>query len=329
MAYRRKFTSFKSKRASRGRRSYSRKRTGSSKVRRTTGDVARLARKVLELERGQKQQHVLRGFPDGTPFFIGARGSPQCGQRYFTVPVSLAIPPQDPKIPPYSSDAYRRKCEVMLVGVKVEFVVSHVLGFKVTLVCHEAVVPDAICPVQVDARGVPTLFRIGVKDDKADRLRTLQETGFTLGKDGPYQVVVERGPADTEGRVPTSYSLKAPDGNIFECPTNPGKGGPLGKIDWHIGRGKKTLGCKTVNGVVETPPQMSEGIFAKERVSAYFDLNRQLQFSLEEGNTLVGSLPIQITGYVEPLAGAPLAKEEDFMLAGGLENMMVTVYYRS
>jgi hypothetical protein len=84
-----------------------------------------------------------------------------------------------------------------------------------------------------------------------------------------------------------------------------------------------------VNGHIPRPAGLEEGILAKDAVSAYFDLHKELEFSLENGNSSVsGSLPIQMTGFVDPLAGAPGAGDQS-ALVGMISDFKVTVYYCS
>jgi hypothetical protein len=326
-----------------GARSYGAKRTGKYGAKRgfksrkrvpragrsqIAAKLARLDRKVALLSQGEKQSHVMYGYPTDIGWHVGAPHSEAERCRYFVVPVSLAIPPQDPKIQPYISDAYRRKRKVTITGFKVSFTITHRYGCRFALVCHEAVTRESVAPVETQDSLVPTNFPVGFKEGKSWRLMTVEEVGLLQERDGPFAVRVSRGPVEN-GVVPTEYLLDSPDRTMYDCKTVEGPGGPLGKVDFRVAPGKKTTGLKTVNGHIARPAGLEEGVLAKDAVSAYFSLNKVLEFSLEDGNNLVGgSLPIQMTGFVDPLAAAPGAGEQS-ALAGMIGDFKVTVYYSS
>jgi hypothetical protein len=321
--YRRRYGKGKPKRSFEAKR-----RVGRGGGGRMVAEVARMERKPQILEQGGKQSHVLYGYPTTIKWHVGPAHSKAERYRYFIVPVSLAIPPQDPKISPYISGAYRRKRKVMVTGFKVSFTIQHRYGCRFALVCHEAVTRESVAGVETQESAVPTNFPVGVKDGNVTRLLTVQEVGLLQERDGPFAVRVSRGPAEN-GVIPTEYLLDSPDCTMYECKTREGAGGPLGKADFRVAPGKKSTGLRTVNGHIPRPAGLEEGILAKDAVSAYFGLHKELEFSLENGNSLVsGSLPIQMTGFVDPLAGAPGAGDQS-ALAGMIGDFKLTVYYCS
>ncbi|KAI1522577.1 hypothetical protein PtrSN002B_012173 [Pyrenophora tritici-repentis] len=296
--------------------------------------LAVVQRKLDALERGVKNNVILRGYPH-VPFAYA--GVEESKYSYFGVPVTLALPPQDPKVAPYISDRYRRSRIVTLTGVTVLLNVTSTYAFQVSAVLYAAPPGQEPCHVQYGANGIPTHFPLGVKTPAQNRLMSLEETGFTSGRDGPYEVIADRGPADSEGQVPCSFSLASPDGTVYECPLSKGAGAPLGKVDFSFGsRGtdgyQKFKDCRTVNHTV--PVRSSNGgsdaVALRTPLKMHWKIERRIEFLLEDSNMVVQQhlqvmIMVRSLGVVTGGDGkGPVLRE-----CGQVENAMATVFFRS
>ncbi|KAF7443433.1 hypothetical protein A1F99_115070, partial [Pyrenophora tritici-repentis] len=197
----------------------------------TSQAIAALQRQVESLTSGKKKKAEVRGYP-AAPFAYA--GLEESQYSYLAVPVTLALPPQDPKVAPYISDGYQMSRFATLTGVTVAFSVTSMCAFQVSAVLYAVPPGGNPCPVEHGAGGIPINFPLGLKTSEQNRLMSLDETGFLDGRDGPYELAARRGPADDKGQVPCDFSLASGDGSVYECRLAQGSGAPIGKVDFSV-----------------------------------------------------------------------------------------------
>ena len=312
-------------------------------ARASSARVGRLERKLEDMSKGHRTKVVVQSY--GNPEVYVAPSSHVWSKfRYFPVPVTKAVPPQDPKVPPYLSDLYRRQRKVELTGVVVEMEISYVCGMDISAVLYEA---TARAPLEVEhgVDGLPTSFLAGVKTsgetEPALRMLTLEETGFVDGREGPYEVLSRQEPSPDGKGCTVMYTLNSVDGSMFECPTAKGAaGGALGKVSWSVGsRGEegyeKHKDCKTVNISLPPPPTpLAVGnnagfVFPTKRIKMYWEIEQALEFVSEGSTQLARKKDLQVMMMMRPRSVAKVTDEGRYMTVGTVENMSVSVYYRS
>lgn len=300
--------------------------------------VEAVARKAAasQHEEGTKRKVQLRGYP-ATPFQVA--GSESEKFAYMAVPVTLALPPQDPKIAPYMSDDYRPKRKVVVTGVTLSFTVTSVFSFQVSAVLYA--VPRMGIPAEseYDSRKIPTAFFMGTRykledGEVASRLMTLEETGFTKNRDGPYEVIVGRGNADQKtGEVPYEFSLASGDGSIYDCPISRGANAPKGTVDFAVGnRGEsgyeKFKKCRTVNHTVNIPHN-PDGLGLKKQVKMHWELDEAVEFVMEDSQEVTMSQYLQVMVMVRSQASFMDGPKSSSFTAGHVSQALATIFFKS
>lgn len=296
-------------------------------------------RRYASGKKGERSKFTVKSFGKVTAFTSKA-DHPYGRLQYLPVPVSKVVPPQDPHPSPFVSDNFRKQRKVTLTGATIEFKISYCAPMDITGVLYETMVGTPV-EVEMGTNSLPNSFFLGLKEmEQPPRLLTVEETGFVDGRNGPYEVHAKEYTAEKGTRVERTFSLATVDGSAFECPNNKGRrGGPLGKVDWSSGtRGeasyKKRTGCVTANihlPCPTMPPTMQEGLVSmpSKRLKLHWTFEKDLEFISKDGTDLARHMPIQAMFMVKSAATVYDRSQNDFQEAAVVEDMIVTVYYRS
>jgi hypothetical protein len=281
-------------------------------------------KRVAAMERQNKQSVRLRAVPDSLRFSVEGNDKPMADRfRYFSLPISQAIPPQNPGVGVPSAQ-FRKGRTVTVKSVKVRFTVVHRHGVKVSGVVHQGN-HSPLPRMECGPDGVPQCFHLGHKESAAPRMLSLEETGFLSSRGGPYEVEARQSAmGDTLLNTPALCSV---DGSIFDCAIVKGDGAPIGKVEYYSGT-KGEAGCvvkhgRTANLKIAKPA--GEDV-EQTLVTLYWELNKQVTFEHKEDATIIGN-HLQMMLMVCSTAGQLGGGGKEDLESGAVRDFMLQVYY--